>query len=477
MRRILTLTAVLILVLSLSACQLYAHDYKEDVLEYAMIAEDGSELAILDQYPNLEYVDLRGSTCYEAILDYIVTHPTVKVRFSLALGQQFFNQDVTSVELGRNDAAFEDLLNNLKYFRFLKDVHFDQIGITGTQFDELKTAYPQINFTYSVKIGTENYDASVTELNISQLTSQEVEESLSSFEFLPNLSSVDMMDAAGKSKLTVSDAKALMEAYPGITFSYQFKLFGQTVSTTTEKLTYTNTTIGDSGLDQIRDALAVMPNCTDVYLDNCKVSNDAMAQLRADYPDINVVWRIFVDDYSVLSDTETILMRYTVNNQEAEPLKYCTNVKYLDMANCKINDFSFLSNMPDLECAVLQNTNISDLSVLQNCKNLTWLNLTNCTGLRDVTPLSDMDSLKYLNLSATKVKDLSPLSKVSLERFKCAKTSLTPAELSEFKSRHPSCLVTSTGNMTGMGWRYDDANQKEPFAYYTKMKEVFGYDN
>ena len=65
MKRILTLAALLTLILTLSACQLFVHDYTEDVTEYALIASDGSELSVLEQYPNLQYVDLRGSTCYE----------------------------------------------------------------------------------------------------------------------------------------------------------------------------------------------------------------------------------------------------------------------------------------------------------------------------------------------------------------------------------------------------------------------------
>ena len=475
MKRILFLTFAVMIVLTLSACQLFAHDYKEEVLEYALIATDGSELTILDQYPNLEYVDLRGSTCYEEILDYCTAHPNIKVRFSIDLGQQPFNQDVTTVTLSGDDANFDDLKNNLKFFPSLKSVHFDQVVLTKAQLDELKNAYPQIDFTYTVKIGEEIYDSALSELNLSKISASHVDEVITSLELLPSLSSVTLSESNGESKLTLADAKRIMQAYPQLTYHYQFQLFGQMLSPQTDKLIYKDVKIGNTGLEQIRNAMAVMPNCTYVCLDNCGINNDVMDAFRAEFPDKTVVWRIFVDRFSVLSDTEVILMQRTVNDDEAAPLRYCTNVKYLDMTGCTVRNFEFLSNMPNLECAVLQQTYVSDLSVLQNAQNLTWLDLAGCTALRDLSPLSGMTNLKNLNLSATKVKDLSPLDNIPLERFKCAKVSFTPAELNSFKTTHPDCLTTDTGNMIGKGWRYDDTEQRVPCAYYAEMIKIFGY--
>ena len=475
MKRILTLAALLTLILTLSACQLFVHDYTEDVTEYALIASDGSELSVLEQYPNLQYVDLRGSTCYEDILDYASIHPNVKVRFSIDLGQKPFNQDVTEVKLVGSDAGFEDMLNNLKYFRSLKSVHIDQIGITKDQMDQLKAAYPQIDFTCTVMLGNESYDAAMTEINLSHLTSKDIELACSTLGHLTNLTHVDLVNESGKSNLSVADCSTLMAAYPEISFDYQFTLFGQSLSTGTQTLIYKDKKIGDDGLEKIKEALSIMPNCTYICLDNCGIDNEAMNQFRADLSERTVVWRVFVDKYSVMTDTEVVLMKATVTDAEAKPLKYCTNVKYLDMSGCNMRDFSFIASMENLECAVLQQTHIFDLSVFQNCQNLTWLDLAGCTALKDVSPLSSTTNLKYLNLSATKVKDLSPLNKVSLERFKCAKCIFTPSELRKFEAKHPNCLTTDTGNMVGLGWRYNDASQREPFEYYTKMIKVFGY--
>ena len=111
MKRILSLIVLTMIVMTLPACRLYNRDSKNSVLEYAMIATDGRDLAVLDQYPNLEYVDLRSSTCFDDILEYAAAHPTVKVRYSIPLGEAYVNLDVEEITLAGSDAVFDDLMN------------------------------------------------------------------------------------------------------------------------------------------------------------------------------------------------------------------------------------------------------------------------------------------------------------------------------------------------------------------------------
>jgi hypothetical protein len=88
----------------------------------------------------------------------------------------------------------------------------------------------------------------------------------------------------------LQDVKKLQTAAPDVTFNYVFNLFGQTVSLSAERVEFVNVKIGDEGERQIRDALDVLTNCTYFKLDNCGLSNEVLAQLRTDYPDIEIVW-------------------------------------------------------------------------------------------------------------------------------------------------------------------------------------------
>ena len=476
MKRILSLIVLVAIVFTFSGCRLFNRDGKESVQEYALVVTDPLQLSVLDDYPNLQYVDFRGSTCVDAVLDYTEAHPDIDVRFSVGLGQQYVNQDVEKILLRGDEADFDELMSNLKLLRRVTSVHISQIGFTKAQLDQLKAAYPQIAFTYSVILGDESFDTAVTQVNISQIGSEEVETALSALGHLPNLTQVDLVDADGKTTLTAADCKVLMDAYPQIQFNCQFNLFGQTLDQDTTSVTYHDIKIDVEGLEQIGQALELLPNCTYVSFDNCGIDSEVLSQFRSEHPDITVAWRIFVDDYSVFTDTEVILMPNIASNSDTDPLKYCTNVKYLDLTGCKSRDFDFLESMTNLECAVLSKTFLSDLSVLSNSSNLTWLELINCTALKDVTPLSGLSNLKYLNLSLTKVREISVLDDAPLERLKCVKSSISAEELSDFSARHPGCMVSNTGSAVGMGWRYDDGSQRVPFSYYSKMMEAFGYE-
>lgn len=477
MKRILTLTLLMtLLAFSLSACRLQAPDYRDEVLEYAMIAESG-DLSVLEQYPNLEYVDLRGSVCYDEILAYAESHPDVTVRYNVSLGEKRFNQDTVDLTLNYYETDYDLLLQNLKYLPSLQSVHLNQATFTKEQLDALVGTYPDISFTYTVEVCGQRYDHTATELDLGHMTSADIESAINAFSLLPNITYVDLANSIGESNLTLADAKTLIETFPKIRFRYEFDLFGQTISTLTEELVFDTVDIGNEGVEKIREVLDILKHCTYVKLDGCGIGNEIMAQLRSDYPDINVVWRVFAGKFSILTDEQMLRMPNSLTDKDAAGLIYCNEIKYLDVSSSKITNIDFASHMPNLECAVFTLTKIKDLSPLANCPNLIWLELSGCYGLKDISPISGLRNLKYLNVSNTKVNDLTVLDEVPLERFVCVRSSVKADVLEAFTEKHPNCLAVSTGSALGYGWRYNDKKQTEPFSYYTHMREVFRYDD
>ena len=95
--------------------------------------------------------------------------------------------------------------------------------------------------------------------------------------------------------------------------------------------------------------------------------------------------------------------------------------------------------------------------------------------------MAGCESLKYLNLSYTKVKDLIPLDGLPLERFVYLKPKVSTAEQEIFLAIHPKdqCITVFYGYSQpyGYGWRYND-NGKTMFWYYKDVvRQVFGYDS
>ncbi|KAL0217168.1 hypothetical protein RCL1_007651 [Eukaryota sp. TZLM3-RCL] len=109
----------------------------------------------------------------------------------------------------------------------------------------------------------------------------------------------------------------------------------------------------------------------------------------------------------------------------------CENLKELDLENTSVSDISLLSVCKNLTLLNIKKTQVSDLSPISNCRELQTLRasytkvtdlspLSNCIGLQvlysgrvdvsDISPLSSCVSLTLLNIAYTKVSDLSPLS-------------------------------------------------------------------
>lgn len=475
MKRIVTLLVLSALVMTLSACQNLSEDYRLEVQEFAMIVEDG-DLSALNEYPNLQYVDLRGSTCYDTILDYAQAHPSITVRYNVQVGQKRVNQDDAELALSHYDFEYDLLLENLKYLPKIQAVHFKETELTADQVQTLRSTYPNIAFSYTVDVHNQEIPHDATSLNLSTLGPEGVDEVVAALRMLPELQEIELMGLYGSCPLSTSDVKKLIDAAPSAKIHYEFTLFGQKVSTLDEQLVFDTVQIGNEGVGEIRAALDIMTQCTYAKFDSCGIDDETMAALRADYPQRNVVWRVFVEKYSLLTDEEMIRMNSKLNNENVAPLKYCTEIKYVDISNNKdISDISFLGSMPKLEAVVLTLTKTEDLSPLANCPNLTWLELTACSHITDLSPLSGLQNLKYLNVAATKVSDVSSLDNLQLERFNCVEARVSKAAQESFKAKHPSCITVSTGSTRGNGWRYDD-DKGTVFSYYAELQQIFRYN-
>ena len=86
-----------------------------------------------------------------------------------------------------------------------------------------------------------------------------------------------------------------------------------------------------------------------------------------------------------------------------------------------------------------------------------------------------MDSIKYLNISDSGVRDISPIMDMQLDRFSCIGNGISNEVSEEYIEKHPDCMVAFKGNPWGYAWRYDDYGYHF-FSYYARMREVFRYE-
>ena len=432
----------------------------------------------LEDYPNLKTLDLTGSTCYDAIDRYIKFHPQVEVFYSVSTGAKEVDPRVEELSLNQGDYTYEGLLQNLQYLHQLKKLHISHVAFSREQMDALTAAYPQLELTYSVMLFSQEYVSDTEELDLSFLTKDQVSEAVRGLSLLPGLTFVELMNN-GSSQLDMGDVKLLVEAAPSANFHYTFTLFGKTISTNDEEVEFKGHSIGNEGEPQLREALAIMTGCKSFRLIDCGIDNEVLAKLREDYPRTKVVWKIKFGKYSAMTDTDTIRAVYNVFDDTCFNLRYCNEVKYMDLGhNDTLTDFSFIGFMPDLEILIISGSAVSDLSGFENCKKLEFLEMASCLKLKDLSPLAGCDSLKQLNISYTKVGDLTPLDGLPLERFMSIHTPVSTKEQKIFREIHPDCWTTFYygSQPFGKGWRYDD-NGLTYSEMYKKVRQVFDLDS
>ncbi|MGM9661010.1 MAG: hypothetical protein ACI3WQ_10470 [Faecousia sp.] len=453
-----------------------AADPRDEVETLTAVMAAG-EIYTLNYYPNLKSVDLSGSTCYATILEYADAHPNVDVTYTVPLGGSEVSNKTSSVVLEPGAFTYDALVENLQYLPNLTTISLPSVNLTPEQIDTLLETYPQLTLDYSISLFGDSIELSTTQLDLSSITSAQVSEACEKLGMLTNLTDVTL----GKS-LSMEDVAALQDSAPHVTFHYTFTLFGKTLSTTDEEVEYKNQNIGNDGEAQIRQALAILDNCSRFVLDNCKLDYEVLANIREDFRDgPKVVWRVYfgVDGrYNLLTDADTLRAVYNVTDDTCGPMKYCEDVKYMDIGhNEYLTDLSFVGYMPNIEVLIASGCAATELVGFENCKKLTWLELASCLKLSNIDSLAGCESLTYLNLCYTKVTSYMALDGLPLKRFVCLSPKASAKEQKTFTEIHDGCRTVFYGySNPWTPWRYDDNGKTYNEYYKNVVRKAFNYD-
>ena len=199
------------------------------------------------------------------------------------------------------------------------------------------------------------YPSDTVSLALQNVSSSDVSAIASALKQLVALRSVTITQDESVPLLTSDDYLKLARAVPDADIECEFDLFGQRLNTrTTTRLDYLQTPIGDDGLKTFRNLLPYLRHLSYLSFDRCDTTDRACASLRDDFPDTEIVWRVFFSPFSCMTDIETIWASVDLRDETCEALKYCTKVKHLDIGHSAMTDLSFLDYMPDLEVLIIK---------------------------------------------------------------------------------------------------------------------------
>lgn len=330
------------------------------------------------------------------------------------------------------------------------------------------------------------WDTSSLTLNLSSSDVSSVIPALSS---LPQLTHLTIPDS---SALSMDGYLALASALPAVDIECTFDLYGQSLNTfTTTRLEYLNTPIGDDGLAAFRKLLPYLRHLSYLSFDRCDTTDEACASLRDDFPNTEVVWRVYFSPFSCMTDIETIWASVDLRDETCSSLKYCTKVKNLDIGHSAMTDLSFLDYMPDLEVLIIACSDFEDISHVASCKNLKYFECCECFRLTDLSPICELKNLEHLNVGDLMVSDISCLHSLTecknLKRFYAPNMRNSALDMEKeaeiFRSLLPGVEMDFDKTYLGLGslnghWRYTEGFNGGTFTEpYRRIREIFRYDD
>ena len=441
---------------------------------------DGDIELMATYFPNLKKVDASRCGDYAMLEKLQARLPELDVIYTVSLGGKSFAPDSTELSLAPEEFDLDTLTANLPYLPQVNTLEFLRTDLTLEQVEQLRTDFPGITFAFTVELLGQEYGEDTTELDLSAMTSEQVEEVSQKLPMLPALEKITLTDGEGNSQLPKEDVKTLQQAVPNAVIDYSFDFFGTVLSTAEEEVHIKNVKISDEGESEVRAALDLLPNCKRFVLENCQISNEVMAKLRDDYRDrTKVVWRVSFGKGSSLTDAQILRAVYDLVDTNCANLTYLEDVRFMDIGHNEfLKESSFISGMKSLEYVIISGSMISDLKPFANCKNLKVLEAAFCEYIYSAEGLESCENLERLNISYTHITDLSPLDNLNLVNL-CAmyegKSRVPVEEQERFKALKPDCKMTFVGSQPyGSAWRYDDNN--DPLEWYATIRKVFRYD-
>ena len=435
---------------------------------------DADELVLLDAFPALASVDFTDSACYPEITAWALAHPDVTVRYTVPLGDQTIANDATDAVVSAvADVSALACLPSLESLTVTEPV-------TAEAVTALRETRPDLRLSYTVAVGDLTIPCDAAEADATALSSAFADALVEAIPVLPQLQRIKLSPDAG---WTLDQADALQQAREGLLVDYPVSVFGVTFSLADEVVSFNGISLTNR-VEKVRALLPYLRNVKRLDMENCEIPDATMAQLRSEFPNPKIVWRVQVGSYSCRTDS--IMIRFSVNfdprrlhDSDVGALKYCNEVRYLDLGHNLLTKMDFLRYMPDIEVLIIAVGPITSIEGVETCKKLEYCEFLS-GGVTDLTPLAACTELRHLNLSYNLITDITPLYGLTkLERLWISRNDIPKKQIEEIRRLLPDCEINTTAqNPTGEGWRSVVTKRFEVIYHprYKLLRQQFCYD-
>ncbi len=450
---------------------------------------DGVDNLIRDlkQFKNLEKVDL-GTFMVHADekdkLDKALPDTDLIYDTYINVYGDRIKTDTTTLDVSNKDISdLTDIKRAIPYLKNLKNVVCTTSTVSHDVKEELIKEFPSVTFdiasTFNIYGLTVRDD--VKTLDLKGVTPDE--HLVSYLKLFPDLTDVDLHG----SEITPEFQLSLAKQFPDIAFGWEVEVDGTKFDSLIEDLDLTDhyrlTT------DAVRQILPLFPKLKRLDMSNCAATNEEMAALRAEYPDINVVWLLRMGRWSLKTDAiafSVLIYDYShkrLTSDDIQVLQYCTQLQALDIGHQAVTDLSVIGDyLPELRILILADNQVSDLTPLSKLKHLHYLEFFVNWQIKDLTPLAECKELVDLNISHNGlISDITPLLDLPLlERLWIEHTGVSNEDIQKLRERYPDAQIVDQGyGSVDQGWRTHPRYYAMIKMYHENyMDELFSmYDN
>lgn len=228
----------------------------------------------------------------------------------------------------------------------------------------------------------------------------------------------------------------------------------------------------DLGEHRVTDLEAFMafldrnPALRQVDMYGSRLKAEQVDLLAARYPDIRFGWTLrLADDHYVRTDATAYAINHnnrsaTHSSEDFRLLRYCRDLRALDLGHNRITDLGFLEGLTELRVLILANNRITDISPLASLTKLEYAELFN-NYIEDYGPLSGLRRLIDLNICFNQTEDFTPLYGLKgLERLwlynsnnRSTDDPVDPDLVARLQAALPDTQIDSTHYSTLGGWR------------------------
>ena len=214
--------------------------------------------------------------------------------------------------------------------------------------------------------------------------------------------------------------------------------------------------------DDLKYLLNLLTNLKKLEISDTNLSNEELGKLRELFPNVNIVWKLHLGKWSLMTDDTAFSVLVgkinyeRMSSKDIEVLKYCTNLQALDLGHQAIDDISVIGNyLKDLRILILADNKIKDISSLGNLKHLHYLELF-VNQIEDFSILAELNELVDINIGYNKVTDINQLLNINgIERFWLVNGGITESERVILSNAYPNAIVNTSWSLssTERGWR------------------------